>query len=152
GSPPLIESVGEEVARGCVKTDGRVPSQQGAPTTRNLTYWEVTSKLCHSPILTLKLNEENTFRGQHKFSLYFYQTRLLYHADEPPNKGETLAVHGYHCLGDMALRMREVLARRWVGVFVPLTLSFEFTGDQIRVDPPSPLSQQLPYALFGTGD
>ena len=26
------------------KTDGRVPSQQGAPTTRNLTYWEVTSK------------------------------------------------------------------------------------------------------------
>ena len=79
------------------------------------------------------------------------QTRLLYHADEPPNKGETLAVHGYHCLGDMALRMREVLARRWVGVFVPLTLSFEFTGDQIRVDPPSPLSQQLPHALFGAG-
>ena len=26
------------------KTDGRVPSQQGAPTTRNLTYWEVTRK------------------------------------------------------------------------------------------------------------
>ena len=51
----------------------------------------------------------------------------------------------------MALRMREVLARRWVGVFVPLTLSFEFTGDQIRVDLPSPLSQQLPHALFGAG-
>ena len=26
------------------KTHGRVPSQQGAPTTRNLTYWEATSK------------------------------------------------------------------------------------------------------------
>ena len=39
-----------------------------------------------------------------------------------PNKGET-AVHGCHCPGDMAVRMREVLARPWVGVFVPLALS-----------------------------
>ena len=39
---------------------------------------------------------------------------FLDQADEPPNKGETLAVHGCHCLGDMALRMREVLTRRWV--------------------------------------
>ena len=40
-------------------------------------------------------------------------TRRLCHADEllmSPNKGET-AVHGCHCLGDMAVRMREVLAR-----------------------------------------
>ena len=29
-----------------------------------------------------------------------------------PNKAET-AVHGYHCPGDMAVRMREVLARSW---------------------------------------
>ena len=39
-----------------------------------------------------------------------------------PNKGET-AVHGCHCQGDMAVRMREVLARSWVGVCVPLALS-----------------------------
>ena len=38
------------------------------------------------------------------------------------NKGET-AVHGYHYPGDMAVRMREVLARPWVGVCVPLALS-----------------------------
>ena len=31
-----------------------------------------------------------------------------------PNKAET-AVHGCHCLGDMAVRMRKVLARPWVG-------------------------------------
>ena len=34
-----------------------------------------------------------------------------------PNKVET-AVHGCHCLGDMAVRMRKVLARPWVGVWV----------------------------------
>ena len=34
-----------------------------------------------------------------------------------PNKGET-AVHGHHCSGDMAVRMREVLARPWIGVCV----------------------------------
>ena len=39
-----------------------------------------------------------------------------------PKKGET-AVHGYHCPGDMAVRMREVLARPWVGVCVPLALN-----------------------------
>ena len=32
-----------------------------------------------------------------------------------PNKAET-AVHGCHCPGDMAVRMRKVLARPWVGV------------------------------------
>ena len=35
-----------------------------------------------------------------------------------PNKGET-AVHCCHCPGDMAVRVREVLARPWVGVCVP---------------------------------
>ena len=38
-----------------------------------------------------------------------------------PSEGET-AVHGGHCPGDMAVRMREVLARPWVGVHVPLVL------------------------------
>ena len=33
------------------------------------------------------------------------------------NKAET-AVHGCHCSGDMAVRMRKVLARPWVGVRV----------------------------------
>ena len=34
-----------------------------------------------------------------------------------PNKAET-AVHGCHCPGDMAVRIRKVLARPWVGVRV----------------------------------
>ena len=34
-----------------------------------------------------------------------------------PNKAET-AVHGCHCPGDIAVRMRKVLARPWVGVLV----------------------------------
>ena len=38
------------------------------------------------------------------------------------NKGET-AVHGCHYPGDMAVHIREVLVRPWVGVFVPLALS-----------------------------
>ena len=39
-----------------------------------------------------------------------------------PNKGET-AVCGCHCPRDIAVRMREVLARPWVCVCVPLALS-----------------------------
>ena len=39
-----------------------------------------------------------------------------------PIKGET-AVHGYQCLSDMAVRMREVLARLWVSLCMPLVLS-----------------------------
>ena len=38
-----------------------------------------------------------------------------------PNKGET-AVHGCHCPGDVAVHMREVLARPWVGVCFKLVL------------------------------
>ena len=34
-----------------------------------------------------------------------------------PNKAET-AVYGCHCPGDMAVRMRKLLARPWVGVRV----------------------------------
>lgn len=39
-----------------------------------------------------------------------------------PNKGEA-AVHGCHCRGDMTVRRRQVLARRWVGVRVSLALN-----------------------------
>ena len=44
-----------------------------------------------------------------------------------PNKGET-AVDDCHCLGDMDVRMREVLARPWVDVYVPLALSLPSNG------------------------
>ena len=36
------------------------------------------------------------------------------------------AVHGCHCLDDMAVRMREVLARPWVGVYMPLALNLSY--------------------------
>ena len=42
-----------------------------------------------------------------------------------PNKGET-AVHGCHCPCDMAVRMREIMLRPWVGVCVPLALSLHY--------------------------
>ena len=49
-----------------------------------------------------------------------FETRALPYLMGPmANKGET-AVHGCHCLGDMVLRMREVLVRPLVGVCVPL--------------------------------
>ena len=48
--------------------------------------------------------------------------RIRGYPDLCVNKGET-AVHGCHCQGDMAVRMREVLARPWVCVCVPLALS-----------------------------
>ena len=40
-----------------------------------------------------------------------------------PRQGET-AVHGCHCPRDMAVRMREIMARPWAGVCVPLALIF----------------------------
>ena len=40
-----------------------------------------------------------------------------------PSEGET-AVHGCHCPRDMAVGMREVMARPWVGVCVPLALIY----------------------------
>ena len=43
-----------------------------------------------------------------------------------PNKDET-AGHGCHCPGDLAVRMREVLARPSVGECVPLTLSLSLS-------------------------
>ena len=39
-----------------------------------------------------------------------------------PRKCKT-AIHGYHVVGDMAVRMCEVLARPWDGVCVPLALT-----------------------------
>ena len=40
--------------------------------------------------------------------------RWLCHTDLETNQAVT-AVHGCHCRGDMAVRMRTVLARPWVG-------------------------------------
>ena len=40
-----------------------------------------------------------------------------------PSKGETTA-HGCHCPRDMAGRIREVMARPWVGVCVPLAFIY----------------------------
>ena len=45
------------------------------------------------------------------------RTKLNYH------KGET-AVHDCLCPGDMAVRMREVQARPWVGLGVSRALTF----------------------------
>ena len=39
-----------------------------------------------------------------------------------PNSWKKTGVHGCHCPRDMAVRMREVMARPWVGVCVPLAL------------------------------
>ena len=50
-----------------------------------------------------------------------------------PDKTET-AVRGCHCLGDMAVRLRKVLARRWVGhsssvpLWLPAKSLLFFTG------------------------
>ena len=35
-----------------------------------------------------------------------------------PNKGKT-GIHGCHCMGDIAVRIHEVVARPWVGVCAP---------------------------------
>ena len=40
-----------------------------------------------------------------------------------PNKGE-IAVHGSHFSGDIAVRMRELLARPWVVEHEPRTFKF----------------------------
>ena len=40
-----------------------------------------------------------------------------------PSKAEA-AVHGCHCPRDVAVRMREVMARQWVVVCVPLALVY----------------------------
>ena len=47
-----------------------------------------------------------------------------------PNKAER-AVHGCHYPGDMAVRMRKVLARPWVGVRVYVSLAFIVVSDPL---------------------
>ena len=42
-----------------------------------------------------------------------------------PNECDT-AVHGFHSPGNMAVCMRKVLTKPWVGVFVPLALSLSY--------------------------
>ena len=58
-----------------------------------------------------------------------------------PSKGET-AVHGCHYPGDMAVHMREVLARPWVGVCVPLALSLSC------LELSEPTFPTLPYKMI----
>ena len=41
----------------------------------------------------------------------------------PDSYAMLMSAHGCHCPGDMAVRMREVLARPWIGACVPLALS-----------------------------
>ena len=48
------------------------------------------------------------------------------------NRGKT-AVHDCLCLRDMAVRMREVLARPWVGACVPLALSLNYFQGNFRL-------------------
>ena len=50
-----------------------------------------------------------------------------------PDKAEA-AVHGYHCPGDMAVRMRKVLARPWVGVQVRHLLLLLFLNSEWNRD------------------
>ncbi|CAH3029075.1 unnamed protein product [Porites evermanni] len=162
-SPPPIESVGEEVedvwenVKGinCVRSPSNLKGPWLCSKEWKLVDYQTALQLIKSSVTAIDYNEVGVLRGQYPA----YPTRLLYHDDEPPNKGETLAVHGCHCLGDVGLRMREVLARRRVGVFVPLTLinapppkKNPGSAPEIRVDPPSSLSQQLPHALCGAGD
>ena len=53
-------------------------------------------------------------------------------ADEPQTAGKT-GVHDCHCPRDIAVHMREVLARPWVDVCVPLALSlYYFQCNQIK--------------------
>lgn len=49
----------------------------------------------------------------------------LCHAEVSPNKGET-AVHGCPYPLGMVMRIPDVLAGLWVGVYVPLALSLYF--------------------------
>ena len=69
-----------------------------------------------------------------------------------PNKGET-AVHGCHCLVDMAVRMRELLARSWLSVCVPLALSLSLPRG-VRIErqefmPVFPLAKFSPERVEG---
>ena len=48
------------------------------------------------------------------------------------DKAET-ALHGFHCPGDSAVRMRNVLARPWVAVRVSLALLFLFLHPWINL-------------------
>ena len=57
------------------------------------------------------------------------------------SKGKT-AVHDCLCLRDMAVRMREVLARPWVGVCVPLALSLNYFQGNFR------LCNRIKFNLF----
>ena len=77
------------------------------------------------------LFSENNVRFYSSAVKGFWDTGLPVHRPDSyatlmsPNKGET-AVHGCHCPGDMVVRKREVLARPWVGVCMPLALNLSY--------------------------
>ena len=48
-----------------------------------------------------------------------------------PNKAKT-AVHGCRCPGDMAVCMRKVLARLWIGVRVYVTCLYCFSVSNVK--------------------
>ena len=66
-------------------------------------------------VWTGRLNEcfafASTVKGLWDTGLPHSFTRRLCHADDPQTKATHTAVHGWHCLGAMFRRMREVLAR-----------------------------------------
>ena len=64
-----------------------------------------------------------------------------------PSKGKT-AVHGCHCLRDMAVSMREVMARSWVGVCVPQQEGRRAFRVRIRHRGPPCADLALKCALF----
>ena len=61
-----------------------------------------------------------------------------------PNKDEA-AVHGCQCPGDMAVRMRKVLARPWVGVRVSLAFIVVLLTHRSAIIKAEPLSQCMPW-------
>ena len=78
-------------------------------------YWYVTRMysyvlVCYSYVLVWCFSHDRLLIVKTKFLPDSY-TMLM----RPNLKAET-AVHGCHCPGDMAVRMRKVLARPWVGV------------------------------------
>ena len=69
----------------------------------------------------ISFNGFATLMGPNNLLLFWWKL-VTQIAGSTRDKGET-AVCGCHCPSDTAVRMREVLARPWVGVCVPLALS-----------------------------
>ena len=68
-----------------------------------------------------KIKASNTLKHQPTVWPVTYACTQPFHPGSTmlirPNKAET-AVHGCHCPGDIAVRMRKVLATPWVGIII----------------------------------